>query len=428
MGIRSKLFLCLVLWLLLAVEVSAQEVVGNVEEEELPKGLMGSTIEDAIAKSLFQAGAFWIQPKLNVFSAYDSNSLLLSTDVVDDLTIQADPGVVASLPFRDRALLQIEDEVNFIYYRDTEDLRGVFNTVGARFTIGGNRVLFTIADTYQFRRTRPSQEFDFPTDQRSNNFDSSLMIGLGRKSEAVVGVQSTSTDIATEIVNPTDTPLSQFYDEDTFRVIGGFRRHVSEFTTFLFNSYYEKWDFADLSLQPDADIFGVEGGFSFAAKGNITGQAVLGYKNMVPEVEGEPEFSGLVGLGSVNFRVGERTILGLSYSRSTPPSIVENNWFFIESRVAPNIEFYITREISVFALVAFEKNSYVEPSLIVTPTGELVPGEIDDSAIDSIVAVRFRVARIWQVFVSGTRLNRDSNAPNSDKERNVIGAGVQLAF
>ena len=41
MGIRSKLFLCLVLSLLLAVEVSAQEVVGNVEEEELPKGLMG---------------------------------------------------------------------------------------------------------------------------------------------------------------------------------------------------------------------------------------------------------------------------------------------------------------------------------------------------------------------------------------------------
>jgi hypothetical protein len=426
MGIRSKLFVFLTFLLLVSFELSAQ-VVQDVVKEEEPKGLMERTIDQAIERAPFRAGAFWVRPTLNIFSGYDSNSLLLSVAPDDDLTFQAIPGVVAILPFRTRALLEIEDQLEFVYYRDTDDLRGVFNTVGARFTIGGNRVLFSFADRFSFRQSGVTQEVDTPAHEQTNNFDSYLALTLGKKSEARIGFRSDSLAIEEDIV-PIGIPLSQFYDQKTFQVNGEFRRYISPYSSFIVESYYEKWDFAEESLQPDADLFAVQAGFSFQAKGNITGQAVLGYKVMTPTEEDEAEFNGLIGRGEINFRVGERTILGLEYTRDARPSIVEGNWFFIENRIAPSVEFFITRNFSIYGLVGWMSNSYPRDGTIVTPTGEITTGEIDDTAIDGMVSLRYKIKDMWQLYVSGYRLSRDSNSPNTEKERDVVLLGIQTVF
>ncbi|HSE40942.1 MAG TPA: outer membrane beta-barrel protein, partial [Acidobacteriota bacterium] len=291
---------------------------------------MEERIEQAISQAPLRAGAFWVIPKLDLFGAYDSNSLLLATEVRDDVTFQATPGLRAILPFHKRALLEVFDDVNFIYYRDLEDLRGVFNTVGGRFTIGGNRILFTVGDIFAVRRAGPTQEFDFPTNQQNNNFDSSLTVAVAERSEIRAFVSSYSSNITEDIVNPTAIPLSQFFDQTTFRVGGGFRRGVSSFTYFTADSFYEKWDFPEQSQQPDADVFVAQGGFSFQAKGNIVGEATLGYKRMKPNNPEDAEYSGLIGRGAINFRAGERTLLGFEYTREVFPSVTDSNWFFIE--------------------------------------------------------------------------------------------------
>jgi hypothetical protein len=427
MEIRLKPFVYLALFVFVTVRASAQ-VAPQIEAEEEPKGLMEQRIEEAVNNAPLRAGAFYVLPRLTLWGGYDSNSLLLASDEEDDFSFQASPGVVAALPFRQRALLEIWDDVNFIYYRDTPDLTGIFNTVGGRFTMGGNRVLFSVGDTFSIRRAGPTQEFDFPTDEINNNFDTNLTVGLGARSEARVGFATYTTEITEEIVNTTGVPLSQFYDQNSYRVTGGFRRYVSSYTSFTADAYFEKWDFAEGSLQPDADIFAALGGFTFKAKGNIVGEVTLGYKHMVPDEEERGEFNGLIGRGAVTFRAGERTTLGLEYTRDARPSVTDGNWFFIENRVAPSIEFYITRNFSIFGIIGWEKNSYPRPGLIVTSDGLIIPGEVDDTAIESTVSLRYKFAEIWQFFVSGARFNRDSNAPNSEKERDVVAAGVQLVF
>src|SRR5262245_29823818 len=132
MGIRYRILAVLV-FLFFAGFVSAQTVQ---KEEKKPEGLMENLIDQALHNTLFRAGIFYVQPNLNIFGQYDSNGLSLgdNEDPQPDYNFQAVPSILVYLPFQSRALLEIDEGVQFIYYRELTDLNGVFNTTRAKFT------------------------------------------------------------------------------------------------------------------------------------------------------------------------------------------------------------------------------------------------------------------------------------------------------
>jgi hypothetical protein len=426
MGIRYR-----ILAILLLVSISglaSAQVVPNAQKK--PEGLMEVLIDQALQNTLFRAGIFYVQPNLNIFGQYDSNGLSLAdTDNPEsDYNFQAVPSILVYLPFQSRALLEIDEAVQFIYYRELQDLNGVFNSTRAKFTIGGRRVLFTISDDFHYERIRPTQEFDFPANSRTNNFFSSFTLGLGERSALEAGFTSSTDRITEDIVNPTGIPLSDFFDRTENRAFVELRRSISERTAFVTNVYYEKLNFAEESVQPDASTWALQGGFSFQARGNITGQALIGYKHLEPDVAGLPDYNGIIGSGSVRVRVGERTTIGIDYARDVQPSVSAENWFFIESRVIPSIEFFVTRELSVYGAIGFGKNSYELPGEIIGDNGELTIGEIKDDSTYADLGVRYKIKNYWNVYVAGNWLTRDSNFPRSEKDRYLISWGISTAF
>ncbi len=425
MGIRYRILAVLAFLFLFSVVAYAQ-VVPN--EEKKPEGLMEVLIDQALQNTLFRAGIFYVQPGLNIFGQYDSNAFSVENNVQPDYNVQALPSALIYLPFKSRALLEVNEAVQFIYYRELEDLRGVFNATNAKFTIGGPRLLFTIRDDFHVERVRPTQEFDFPVNQRRNNFYSSFTLGLGERSALEAGFQSSKDRIIEDIVDPTGIPLSDFFDRTENRAFVELRRNVSERTAFVGNVYYENIDFAEESLQPDATTWALQGGFSFQARGNITGQALLGYRHLEPDIEGLPNYNGIVGSGSVRVRVGERTTVGIDYIRDTQPSVTGENWFFIESRIIPSIEFFITRSLSVYGDVGYGKNSYELPGDIVGDNDESTIGEIKDDSTYADLGFRYKIKNYWNVFVAGSWLSRNSNLPGSEKDRHLISWGISTAF
>ncbi|HEY7162024.1 MAG TPA: outer membrane beta-barrel protein, partial [Acidobacteriota bacterium] len=345
-----------------------------------------------------------------------------------DYNFQAVPSVLLYLPFKSRALLEVDEAVQFIYYRELTDLNGVFNSTRAKFTIGGPRLLFTISDNFNVERIRPTQEFDFPVNQRRNYFYSSLTFGLGERSALEAGFTSSTERIIEDIVNPTGIPLSDFFDRTENRAFVELRRNISERSAFVTNFYYQKINFAEESVQPDATTWSLQGGFNFQARGNITGQALLGYKRLEPDIEGLPNYNGIVGSGSVRVRVGERTTVGIDYIRDAQPSVSGINWFFIESRVIPSIEYYITRSLAVYGDAGYGKNNYELPGEIVGDNGEPTIGEIKDNSTYADLGTRYKIKNYWNVFVSGSWFSRDSNLPGSEKDRYLISWGVSTAF
>lgn len=425
MGIRFRELSLWTVLFLFSVTASAQVVP---KEEKKPEGLMEVKIEQALQNTLFRAGIFYVQPGLNIFGQYDSNGLSSADNPQADYNFQAVPSVLVLLPFKSRALFELNEAVQFIYYKELEDLRGVFNTTTARFTMGGRRVLFTISDDFHIERIRPTQEFDFPVDQRRNNLFSSFTLGLGERSALEAGILFSTDRILEDIVNPTGIPLSDFFDRTETRGLVELRRSVSERTAFVGNFYYEVINFAEQSVQPDATTWALRGGFAFQARGNITGQALLGFKRLVPDVADLPDFNGIVGSGLVRVRIGERTTLGIDYSRDAKPSVTGENWFFIESRIIPSIEYYITRSFSVFADAGYGKNSYEAPGEIVGADGQPTIGEIKDDSFYAGLGFRYRIKNYWNVFVSGNTYSRDSNLPRSEKNRYLISAGLTTSF
>jgi hypothetical protein len=425
MGIRYRI-LAVLAFVCFGGLASAQ-VVQN--EEKKPEGLMENLIDQALQNTLFRAGIFYIQPNLSLFGQYDSNALSLPDNTAQsDYDFQAVPSALIYLPFQSRALLEIDEAVQFIYYRDLNDLSGVFNSTRAKFTIGGRRVLFTIGDEFHIERVRLTQEFDFPVNQRRNDFFSSFTLGLGERSALEAGIQLSTDRITEDIVNPTGIPLSDFFDRTENRAFVEFRRSVSERTAFVTNVYYENINFAEQSVQPDAKTWALQGGFSFQARGNITGQALIGYKHLEPDVNGLPDYNGIVGSGSVRVRVGERTTLGIDYVRDAQPSVSGQNWFFIESRIIPSIEFYITRSLSVFGDIGFGHNSYELPGEIIGDNGEPTIGEIKDDSTYADLGFRYKIKNYWNVFVNGSWFSRNSNFPVSEKNRYTISGGISTSF
>jgi hypothetical protein len=406
--------------------LASAQVVPN--EQKKPDGLMELLIDQALQNTLFRAGIFYVQPNLNIFGQYDSNAFSLADNPQADYNFQAIPSVLIYLPFKSRALLEIDEGVQFIYYRELQDLNGVFNSTRAKFSIGGRRVLFTISDEFHYERTRPTQEFDFPVNQRRNYFLSSFTLGLGERSALEAGFTSFTNTITEDFVDPLGIPVSDFYDRTENRAFVEFRRGVSERTAFVTNVYYEKLDFAEQSLQPDASTWALQGGFSFQARGNITGQALLGYKHLEPDVAGLPDYNGIIGSGSVRVRVGERTTVGIDYFRDAQPSVSSANWFFIESRVIPSIEFYVTRDLALYGNIGFGKNNYELPGQVIGDNGEVTIGEIKDDSTYAELGVRYKIKNYWNVYVAGNWFSRDSNFPSSEKDRYLISGGISTAF
>ena len=76
-----------------------------------------------------EAWPFHMQPQIRIGAGYDSNSLssASATEQIDDFTARIAPGIRVVPQMKNRAFLEIYEEVNFVYYNQVEDLRDIYN-------------------------------------------------------------------------------------------------------------------------------------------------------------------------------------------------------------------------------------------------------------------------------------------------------------
>ena len=91
--------------------------------------LTQTEIDSAIEESLWKLGPFRMRPQIRIGAGYDSNSLssASATEQIEDFTARLAPGIRVVTPMKNRALLEIYEEVNFVYYNRVENLRDINN-------------------------------------------------------------------------------------------------------------------------------------------------------------------------------------------------------------------------------------------------------------------------------------------------------------
>jgi hypothetical protein len=399
---------------LLAGEGPIQAQTGNLIEREIDQALEGT---------LWRVGPFRLTPQLRLGGGYDDNALSSAFAPVSDVTFSAAPGLRAVTPLGRRGLITLYEELDFVYFRDVVELRDVFDLTRVGVAFGGKRLVLRLEDELRRSKARPTTEFDVPVDQETNHLDASLSLALGWRHELTLGYQNLRTRLAEGQAAvdalPVGTRLNR--DQEVYRL--RFSRYVTARTTFLLEASREKFSFEKPLALGEPAGYGAQGGFAFSPKGRVRGQALLGFKAITPDPSEIPEFRGLVAAVDAQMRLGRRMGLGALFSRNLQPSVLADNWFFVETRYGGSASLYFTPSFYVSPALSWGRNTYPRPVRIMDEQGQLQEIPVLDRFGQYSLSFNYLI-RGFRLTLAGTYVTRDSDLRAFQKDRFVVNLGL----
>ncbi|MGH9336510.1 MAG: hypothetical protein ACRD21_22460, partial [Vicinamibacteria bacterium] len=365
-GVPSRVFaLTLFLSLHVAASSGAQETGVNLIEDEI----------EGLRTSFFRLGPFYVTPSFRFGTGYDSNPLS-TPDAESDVNLVAGPSVRLATPIGGVAFIAIDEEVDYVWYREQTELRQLWNFTQVGGGFGSRRFIVNLGGGLRDQTARPTSEFDFPVQEKSTNLDGALTLALGWRHQLNFAYSHSSY----EIVEGTDDPaIFSRLNRDEDRVVAAFSRRLTAKTNAIAEAFVDEFSFQDDSR--NADSYGARFGFEFSPSGGdpfttkppvvgsfLNGRFLLGFRSVEPFDPERVAYKGLVGSVDVTFGFGERQRLQGLYSRDIVPSIFDQNWYFVENRYGATFHYQVTGIFSVTPGIIFGKNRYPLPSE--TPIGE----------------------------------------------------------
>jgi hypothetical protein len=341
------------------------------------------------------------------------------------VTARIGPGVLLAVPLGTKAFVDVYQEVDYVYYREQVDLRRWFDVTRVGGGFGGRRFLVNVTDEFRDETGRPTTEFDFPVQQKSNRLESTVDLALGWRHLLRVGYSRSFYEIQEGLQ---DSTVADRLDRDQDRAYLDFRRRLTAKTSAVAEGFFETLRFNDPSR--NADSYGARFGFEFSPVGGdpvathelplagsfLNGRFLLGYREVAPIEPERVDYTGLIGSVDVTIGFGEGQHLQGLYSRDIVPSIFDENWFFIENRWGAAFRYQITERFSVTPGVTFGQNRYPLPGVTEDGTEEL----FDDHRTFRL-AFDARVTERWTVGLASEYLERESNVQAFTKDRLQVG-------
>lgn len=130
----------------------------GLPEEDLQESASGDRL-GAQAQALLSAdlrlGPFWLQPRIGASSGWQSvpRAQTLSGEIDGDVTATARTGLGVVLEARDAHRIRADVGLNYVWFRDYEELSALNGNVSGSYSFSGNRTSFTLSNTY-FNRER----------------------------------------------------------------------------------------------------------------------------------------------------------------------------------------------------------------------------------------------------------------------------------
>jgi hypothetical protein len=384
--------------------------------------LIQAEVDSVVEDSVWTFGPLRLTPQIRLGAGYDSNSLSSATTPVDDFAATVAPGIRIATPMGNRAIIDVFQELGFVYYQQVEGLRDVSTVTRIGGTVGGRRVLFRIEDEFLGGNDRPTSEFDVPAERRSNELRAALEVALGNKNLLTTSYRYNRYDYEDIVVDPLRTIdlLNRVTQTYGLRLT----RRLTAKTSAAMEGSYEMMDFEEAASLRDGHAFMGSAGLIFNPKTNVRGEAWLGYRQMLPEFPEQPEYQGIIGSVDVQTRLGERLDVTTLYSRDTLPSVVRGNWYFIEHRFGGAVDVYVTRSFYVSPGATFGRNNYPRPTTFVDEDGQLVEEPIEDRFDIYSLSFNYRMGDLWTASLQGNYLDRESNFRPFSKDRFYLSFGI----
>ena len=310
----------------------------------------------------------------------------------------------------------------------------VYDTTRVGGGFGGRRYLTEVQYEFQDDIRRPTSEFDLPVEQRTNILDASLTLALGWRNQLSARYSNNRAKIRGELVEAGSVAERLNSERHTGSI--DLVRRLSSRTDGVVEGYFERIDFEDATR--DADSYGMRFGFDFASSwrrraetvedvtSGISGQLLLGFRNLAPQDPTRPDFIGLTGDVDVRFTTSDLNRLGVTFTRDYRPSIFEDNWYFIETRAGAYFRWQVIDRLVLQPGASFGDNRYPLPRLIEDEDGNVTEQRIQDEHFLYSLLIDVNVRPGWFVGVTAEYFDRRSNLGAFQKDRLQVYLNLSL--
>lgn len=413
---RRAAILVLGVWLTSAAG-GALAAIGGVASDDAPVD------PDLDTEKMRRAGPFWLRPFLLLKDVgYDDNIRLEAQDPEGDATATGGGGLDALLLTGDRGGLRLFQQFDYVAFGENTDLNHWNSASRARGVLRLKGSVLSAEDRYTSIQERHNAEIDQRVRRKTNRLTlagRSVTTGrLGVRAYArheridYTGDDAFSSDVARRLDR----------DENSLSLEGEFR--VLPKTTFTVEGVVERVDFEDDSEGRDSRSQSAVAGFRFDPSAVVEGGFNIGVVNLEAADRPASDYDGTIGEGLLAARLGRRARLKATFVRDLIFSTTVENLFYIGTTWTAAWEQFFSRRVSGELLYGRGLNHYPIP--VSGPGG--APLIRDDDIIISQVALRFRVDERLSLQISGQRQERDSTDDRLDRERNLVGFGMNWSF
>lgn len=377
---------------------------------EVP-GLTERAVQDQIEAHHYQVGIFRLRPHITLHSGYDSNALYTKDEVIGDYFFAAIPGVAVGLKLGRSAFLSINEDLEFLYYKELEQRRDIFNTTTGMFLTGTDRSLLTVQGGYVHNKSPLNSEVDVPLKHKVVNARADFEYILTHKVKLRPSLSYNKTQFSFQ-----DEPAFKVRDRRIITTGFGagylFRPKVT-FTGRIYRSLVQ-------SLRTDASqvFYGLFTGVDWNSP-RFIGYLHVGYG--VGRVNtGENEVHPFLFEASGDFLFGKHMKVGGVAERQIQASALADVFIRINTRAGVRFEIPLTNRFILYPNYVYGSNDYTS----VTIDGERIRRDRYQTAD---LSVGYKLIRHLQLRTGLSYLKRTGNSRFA-KERFAYLIGIAYSL
>ena len=389
-------------------------------------------VQEILERTKFKLGPFRIYPAIQFRNiGYDDNVYYQreEDEPITDFTGTVSPEVKVNVLFRNYLILSFTENPEYVYYFKQKSERRWNNTLSPAFKfLFLNRFVISGNYSYSNRRRRASSEFDVRANERIKKYNGRFFYETARSTS--FGFSGFIRKISYEDITLPGEEIYLSRALNRKEKSGNFEFYYRVFSEsfFFIGGGYTEYKFEHVqSSWRDSSSYQVYSGIRFPHLGRVRGTLFLGYKKLIPRIEGKKGFSGFVGNTGLNFRLW-RFGFRLNYNRDCNFSYWTNNIFFIEDRYGVGISFYLTKFLRVDYNLIYGEANYPEPMMLRMPDGRYEEINRRDIYRTHTVGFIFRIIRNTGIGLMVNFWERTSNIPGVGRERMFVGGYVTYEF
>lgn len=389
-------------------------------------------LSEARSERALRIGPLRMFPALSISDVgYDSNVYYRedSNEVVSDYTAVLSPSVKSYLLLGSTAILSFNENPEYNFFAGEKQLRSFTNSYESSLRLH-LPLGFVVSGSYEDSRhvRRSYSEFDrrIKDVMRGVKLDAfwetyrgtALGVSLQRREYSYRSLADGEADVdyAANLDRTEDSGFLEFDYRIFSRSFLFLRAGLTDYS----------FDHAE-SIWRDAGSFEAAGGIRLPITGRLKGALSFGWKKFTPDSVDRKEFSGLIGEGSVDYRIG-KFAFSLGYVRNNFFSYIDQAYYYVEDRYKGGVSFYLTSFIRMDYNKSRSRMAYPEPFEYLYGGEAFLIDSREDTIDNDQVGLVVRISGTIGIGVNMNFYRRDSNAPGYNIKRDFIGAYLTYAF